>query len=62
MKAINFISEWDKTHTSQPSYQDVIDWVEKQYKIDTQKNENINLIKILDGCPFGTITIIYNRL
>lgn len=32
MKASEFIEEWDRTHTSQPSYQDVIDWVENKYK------------------------------
>lgn len=37
MKAIKFLEEWDKTHTSQPSYQDVIDWVEKQHNIDMQE-------------------------
>lgn len=32
MKASEFIEEWSRTHTSQPSYQDVIDWVESKYK------------------------------
>ena len=37
MKAIDFLEEWDKNHTSQPSYQDAIDWVEKQHNIDMQE-------------------------
>lgn len=31
MDVTDFIKEWDKTHTSQPSYQDVIDWTEKKF-------------------------------
>lgn len=30
MNVTDFIKEWDKTHISQPSYQDVIDWTEKK--------------------------------
>ena len=31
MKTSDFIEEWNKNHTSQPSYQDIIDWCEKYY-------------------------------
>lgn len=32
LSAIEFMKEWDKVHTSQPSYQDVIDWVLNKIK------------------------------
>ena len=30
MKLRDFFDEWNKTHTSSPSYQDVLDWAEKE--------------------------------
>lgn len=30
MQAQDFLSEWNKNHTSSPSFQDAIDWAEKQ--------------------------------
>lgn len=32
LSAIEFMKDWDKAHTSQPSYQDVIDWVLNKIK------------------------------
>lgn len=29
MKVTNFLEEWNKTHTSQPSFQDAIEWADK---------------------------------
>lgn len=29
MKANNFIADWNKTHTSSPSFQDAIEWARK---------------------------------
>lgn len=39
MHATDFLDEWNRTHTSSPSYQDVLDWAEK---------ENANEIKELN--------------
>ena len=39
MKLRDFFDEWSKTHTSSPSYQDVLDWAEK---------ENVDEIKELN--------------
>ena len=30
MKATDFLDEWNKTHTSSPSYQDVLDWADRK--------------------------------
>lgn len=30
MKVNDFISDWNRTHTSSPSYQDVLDWAERK--------------------------------
>lgn len=30
MKATDFLEEWNSTHTSSPSYQDVLDWAEQK--------------------------------
>ena len=30
MKANDFISDWNKTHTSSPSFQDAIEWARKE--------------------------------
>lgn len=32
LSAIEFMKDWDKQHTSLPSYQDVIDWVLNKIK------------------------------
>ena len=30
MKAIDFLDEWNRTHTASPSYQDALDWAERK--------------------------------
>lgn len=30
MKLTDFIQEWNRTHSSSPSFQDAIDWAERQ--------------------------------
>ena len=30
MKAIDFLADWNRAHTSSPSYQDVLDWAERK--------------------------------
>lgn len=30
MTATDFLDEWNRTHTSSPSYQDVLDWAERK--------------------------------
>ena len=30
MKANDFIADWNKTHTSSPSFQDAIEWARKE--------------------------------
>lgn len=38
MDVLDFIRDWDKSHTSQPSYDDVIDWTkEKMLEIFREK-------------------------
>ena len=37
MKAVDFIEEWNRTHTSSPSFQDAIEWARKQ-TIENAKN------------------------
>lgn len=32
MKSTNFLDEWNRTHTSSPSYQDALDWAEQKMK------------------------------
>ena len=47
MKSTDFMDEWNKTHPSSPSYQDVLDWAEKKYLIEIKelnKEQEITLI------------------
>ena len=30
MRATDFLEEWNRTHTSSPTYQDVLDWAEQK--------------------------------
>ena len=32
MKSTNFLDDWNRTHTSSPSYQDALDWAEQKMK------------------------------
>ena len=32
MKSTNFLDEWNRAHTSSPSYQDALDWAEQKMK------------------------------
>ena len=40
MKATEFLEEWNKTHTSSPSYQDVIDWAERKQAEEIKELNN----------------------
>lgn len=40
LSAIEFIKDWDKEHTSQPSYQDVINWVLNKIKEENYEKGN----------------------
>lgn len=47
MKSTDFMDEWNRTHPSSPSYQDVLDWAEKKYLIEIEelnKEQEITLI------------------
>ena len=35
MKANEFIADWDRRHTSSPSFQDALDWAEQKINHDT---------------------------
>ena len=37
MNVTDFLDEWNRTHTSSPSYQDVLDWAEKEHSIEMQE-------------------------
>lgn len=39
MKESDFLDDWNKTHTSSPTYQDVLDWAE-QKQIEEMKELN----------------------
>lgn len=43
MKANDFISDWNRTHTSSPSFQDVLDWADQK-----QSEEMQGIIKWLE--------------
>ena len=43
MKANDFISDWNRTHTSSPSFQDVLDWADQK-----QTEEMQGIIKWLE--------------
>lgn len=40
MKATDFLDEWNRTHTSSPSYQDILDWAERK-QAEEMKELNI---------------------
>ena len=46
MKANDFISDWNRTHTSSPSIQDALDWAEKEHSIE-MKEQNAEWIMTL---------------
>ena len=46
MKAIDFLEEWNRTHTSCPSIQDALDWAEKEHSIE-MKEQNAEWIMTL---------------
>ena len=39
MKATDFLEEWNRTHTSSPTYQDVLDWEEQK---QTEEMKELN--------------------
>lgn len=39
MKAKDFLEDWNKTHTSSPSFQDVLDWAEQK---QTEEMKELN--------------------
>ena len=39
MKATDFLEEWNSTHTSSPTYQDVLDWAEQK---QTEEMKELN--------------------
>ena len=43
MKANDFITDWNRTHTSSPSFQDVLDWADQK-----QSEEMQGIIKWLE--------------
>ena len=47
MKATYFLKEWNRTHTSSPTFQDVLDWAE-QKQIEEMKEQNAEWIMTLD--------------
>lgn len=54
MKSIDFLDEWNKTHTSSPSFQDVLDWAEKEHTIE-MKELNANWMMTLGVQKQGII-------
>lgn len=40
MKATDFLDEWNRTHTSSPSYQDVLDWAERKQAEEIRELNN----------------------
>lgn len=46
MREIDFFDEWNKTHTSSPSFQDAIDWAKKEVIKDACKWFTNYLIEI----------------
>lgn len=45
MKANDFISDWNKTHTSSPSFQDVLDWADQKQSEEIKEQINHNVEK-----------------
>ena len=39
MKAIDFLADWNRAHTSSPSFQDVLDWAERK---QTEEMKELN--------------------
>ena len=52
MKANEFIADWDRRHTSSPSFQDALDWAEQ--KINHDAIEKACNIFCHTGCPHKT--------
>lgn len=40
MTATDFLDEWNRTHTSSPSYQDVLDWAERKQAEEMKELNN----------------------
>ena len=40
MKAIDFLADWNRAHTSSPSYQDVLDWAERKQAEEMKELNN----------------------
>lgn len=52
MKVNDFISDWNKTHTSSPSFQDALDWAGQ--KINHDVIEKACNVFCHTGCPHKT--------
>ena len=52
MKVNNFISDWNRTHTSSPSFQDALDWAGQ--KINHDAIEKACNVFCHTGCPHKT--------
>ena len=39
MKATDFLEEWNRTHTSSPTFQDILDWAEQK---QTEEMKELN--------------------
>ena len=52
MKVNDFISDWNRTHTSSPSFQDALDWADQ--KISHDAIENACNVFCHTGCPHKT--------
>lgn len=40
MKATDFLDEWNRAHTSSPSYQDILDWAERKQAEEMKELNN----------------------
>lgn len=40
MKSTDFMDEWNRTHPSSPSYQDVLDWAERKQAEEMKELNN----------------------
>lgn len=40
MNATEFFEEWNRTHTSSPSFQDILDWVEQKHSEEMKELNN----------------------
>ena len=52
MRTTDFISDWNRTHTSSPSFQDALDWAEQ--KISHDAVEKACNVFCHTGCPHKT--------